>query len=100
MEIIKTDISDKLLDLNSEKPAYYIEIVFKEDIENFDFLFFKNYYTTFITVRQFDASKPDDSNWVPILDKYRLMESCDYDFDAEKIHLIDRKFVAIFNNSL
>lgn len=93
MEIIKTDISDKLLDLNSEKPSYYIEVIFKEETEGFDYLFLKNFYTTFITIKQFDASQEEEANWVVILEKFKLMESSEADFDSEKIHLIDKKFV-------
>lgn len=93
MEIIKTDISDKLLDLNSPKTSQYIEVVFKEDVDTFDFLYLKNYYTSFITIKQFDASKSEENDWVPILNKYKLMENCEFDYDAEKIHLIEKKFV-------
>lgn len=93
MEIIKTDISDKLLDLNSLKASQYIEVVFKEDVDNFDFLYLKNFYTSYITIRQFDASKPEENDWVPILNKYKLMDNNELDYDSEKIHLIEKKFV-------
>ena len=94
MEIIKTDISDRILDLNSPKPSFYIEVVFKEDVDSFDYLFLKNYYTSSISIKQFDASKTEENDWVPVLDRYRLMENNEWDSDAEKIHLIDKKFVA------
>lgn len=99
MEIIKTDISDKLLDLGNQTQSFYIEVVFKKEIDGFDYLYVKNYYTSFITVMQFDANKPDDNNWVPVLEKYRLMENSSWDFDSEKIHLIDKKFVGKHNFS-
>lgn len=95
MEIIKTDVSDKLVDLNTEKPSYYIEVIFKEDTESFDYLFLKNFYTPFITIKQFDANQTEENNWVVVLDKFKLMDGCETDFDAEKIHLVDKKFVEL-----
>jgi hypothetical protein len=74
--------------LDDLKPLHFIEItpILNTFAEEFDYILFKNFYASNISIVQFVNSK-----WKCILSDYKLMNDPDCDEDAERYFIINKK---------